>query len=148
MNALNLQAHDIVIYRNRKRVFGVTSIMVLAFLFMVGMDGFVIWAFWNHYEIYTGAYFPPLLLLIVTLFMGWVIFVSVHMLRQRGPAIIINSQGFAFHFPLRFAFLPRFGTSFLPWEEIEWIASFRIGMQTWLSLSLKDPAHYWLLYRN
>ena len=148
MNALKLRTHDIVVYRNRKRSFGVISIMVLAFLFMIGMDVFAIWAFWNRYEIDTGAYVAALTLPIGTLFIGWVIFVSLYVLRQRGPAIIINSQGFSFHFPLRFAFLPRFGQSFLPWEEIEWIASSRRGMLTWLSLSLKDPAHYWSLYGN
>jgi hypothetical protein len=138
MNALNLQTHEIVIYPNRKRLDGETSIAVLAFLFLVGKD---------VYEIDTGAY-VAVLWLISTVVWGWLLFVLLSRLRQHGPTITINSQGFSFPVPLRFTFLPQFRQSFIPWEEIEWIASSRTGMYTWLSLSLKDPAHYWSLYGN
>jgi hypothetical protein len=139
MNALNLQTYEIVIYPNRKRLAGFTSIIVLAFLYLVGRDVFAIWALGNHDEIVTGAWIVPIVML-------WPLFTGLSRLCQRGPAITINSQGFSFPVPLRFTVLPRFSRSFIPWEEIEWIASSRTGMSTWLSLSLKDPAHYWSLY--
>jgi hypothetical protein len=112
---------------------------VLAFLYLVGRDVFAIWALGNHDEIVTGAWIVPIVML-------WPLFTGLSRLCQRGPAITINSQGFSFPVPLRFTVLPRFSRSFIPWEEIEWIASSRTGMSTWLSLSLKDPAHYWSLY--
>jgi hypothetical protein len=146
MNDVNLQTHEIVVYTNRKRVFLATSLAMLACLFIGGMDAFAIWAFWNHYEIDTGAYVAAFILPICTAFMGWFLFLVLYGLRQRGPAMTINSQGFSFSFPLRFAFWPRRRQSFIPWEEIEWMASSQRGMYTWLSLSLKDPAHYWSLY--
>lgn len=148
MNALNLQTHAIVIHQNRKRLVGVTSIIVLAFLLLIGKDVFALWAFWNRYEIDTGAYVAALLWLIVTIVIGWLLFILLSRLRQRDPTITINSQGFLFPTPLRFTFLPQFRQSFIPWEEIEWIASSRSGMSTWFSLNLKDPAHYWSLYGN
>jgi hypothetical protein len=148
MNDLNLQTPGIVVSTNRKRVRLAASIVVLASLFMIGIDVFTIWAFWNHYEIDTGAYVAAFILPIATIFIGWFLFVTLNGLRQRGPAITINSQGFSFSFPLRFAFLPQSRQSIIPWEEIEWLASSRRGMYTWLSLSLKDPAHYWSLYGN
>ena len=138
MNALNLQTHEIVIHQNRKHLVGMTSIVVLVFLFLVGKD---------VDEIDTGTYLA-VLSLISTVVWGWVLFVLLFRLRQRGPIITINAQGFSFPVPVRFTLLLRFRQSFIPWEEIEWIASSRRGMVTWLSLSLKDPAHYWSLYGN
>ncbi len=152
METLNLQTHGIAVYPNRKRLFWVTSLMVLLFLPMLGVDVFAIWAFWNHiwafwhrYEIDTGAYVAATMLSIGTFFVGWGMFVALYRLRRRGPAIIINSQGFYTDFPLHFTFLLRSRQSFIPWEEIEWISSFHLSpgvMYTWLSLSLKHPAHY------
>ncbi len=152
METLNLQTHGIAVYPNRKRLFWFTSLMVLLFLPMLGVDVFAIWAFWNHiwafwhrYEIDTGAYVAATMLSIGTFFVGWGMFVALYRLRRRGPAIIINSQGFYTDFPLHFTFLLRSRQSFIPWEEIEWISSFHLSpgvMYTWLSLSLKDPAHY------
>jgi hypothetical protein len=147
MNALNLQTHEIVISSNRKRLAGVTSIVALAFFFLVGRDVFAVWAFWSRDTIDPGAS-VAVLWLIGTVVWGWVLFILLFRLRQRGPTITINSQGFSFPVPVRFTFLPRFRQNFIPWEEIEWIASSRTGMSTWLALSLKDPAHYWTLYGN
>jgi hypothetical protein len=144
MEALSLQTYDIVVYPNRKRLFWARSIIVLAFLLMIGMDGFAIWAFGNHYHIDAGAYVAAVMLPIGTLYMGaWVTLMLLYGLRWRGPAIMINSEGLSMGFPLRLAFSRPIRQSFIPWEEIEWISSFRDGM---LSLSLKDPAHYWSLY--
>jgi hypothetical protein len=146
MNDLNLQTHEIAVYINQKRLMLLTSIMALLCLLIGGMDVFALWAFWNHYEIDTGAYVAAVILSIGTATMGWFLFVMLYTLRQRGPAITINSEGFSFAIPLHFAFVSQFRQSFIPWEEIEWIASSQQGMYTWLSLSLKDPAHYWSLY--
>lgn len=148
MNTLNQQMHEIVVSLNRKRLVGATSIIMLAFLFIVGMDVFTLWAFWNHYEIDAGAYVAALLLLICTLFIGWALCVAFYRLHQRDLAFTIDAQGFSFYLPLRFTFLPWFRRSLIPWEEIEWIASSQGGIYTWLSLSLKDPSHYWSLYGN
>jgi hypothetical protein len=150
MNDLDLQTHGIVVYVNRKRwrLILMPIFMVLLCVSIVGMDVFVVWAFWNHFDIDIGVYVVALLLLILTVFMGWALFVTIEALRRRGPAMIINSQGFTFYVPLRFAFLPQFRQRFLPWEEIEWIGSYRNGIYIWFSLCLKDPAHYWSLYGN
>lgn len=146
MNDGNLQTHEIVVYANRKRVLLAASLTMLACLFIGGIDAFAIWAFWNHYEIDTGAYVAAFILPLVTVFMGWFLFIVLSGLRLHSPAITINLQGFSFLIPLRFAFVPRFRQSFLPWEEIEWIALSQRGMFACLSLSLKDPARYWSLY--
>jgi hypothetical protein len=148
MNTLDQQNYEIVIYTNRKRLIGITSLIMLIFLLIVGMDLFAIWAFWNHYDIDTGAYVAAFILLISTLFIGLVVFVAFYTLCQSGPAFTINSQGFFFYSPLCSGLLSPFKPSFIPWEEIEWIASRRGGIYTWLALSLKDPAHYWSLYRK
>lgn len=146
MNTLNLQTQKIVIYSNRKRLAGVTSIVGLVFLFLVGRDVFAVWEFGNRSNIDPGAYIAALPWLIGTIILGWLLFILLFQLRQRGPTITINAQGFSFPVPVRFTLLPRFRQSFLPWEEIEWIASSRTGMFTWLAFRLKDPAHYWSLY--
>jgi hypothetical protein len=140
MNALNLQTHEIVIYSNKKRLAGFTSIIVLAFLYLVGRDVFAIWALGNHDEIGTGAW------IVVPIVMLWPLFTGLSRLCQRGPAITINSQGFSFPFPLYHPFWLRLRPSLIPWEEIERIAVSRTGMNIWLFLSLKDPVHYWSLY--
>ncbi|HEY7415509.1 MAG TPA: hypothetical protein VH593_09975 [Ktedonobacteraceae bacterium] len=149
MNALNLQAHEIVIHQNRKRLAGITSIAMLASFYLIGRDVFTVWAFGSRNTTDLGEYLDTLPLLLGTIVWGWLLFVILPFrLRLRGPIITINSQGFSFPASVRFTLLPRFRQSFLPWEEIEWIASSRTGMFTSLSLSLKDPAHYWSRYGN
>jgi hypothetical protein len=148
MNVLNLQSREVAVYLNRLRLIGITCIIVLAFLLIIGMDIFAIWAFWSHYDIDTGAYVAAVILPIGTLFMGSLLFVALYELRRPGPAFMINSQGFFFYSPLCSGLLPPFKSSFIPWEEIEWIASRRGGIYTYLALSLKDPDHYWSLYGN
>src|SRR5260370_9682514 len=123
MNALNLQTHEIVIHQNRKYLVGMTGITVLALLFVVGRD---------IDEIDTGSYLAVLSLM-STVIWGWALVMLLSRLCQRDLTITINSQGFLFPTPLRFTLLPQFKQSFLPWEEIEWIASSRTGMSTWLS---------------
>ena len=146
METVNLQTHEIIVYPNRKRLFWVRSMMVLACLLIGGMDVFALWTIWNHYNIDTGAYVAAIILPLGTVFMGWVTVVMLCRLRWRGPAITINAQGLFVDLPLRFTFSPRVRPSFIPWEEIEWISPFSSGMHTWLTISLKDPARYWSRY--
>src|SRR5690348_8793042 len=145
MEALDIQTRDIVVYQNRKRLYLLTGIGLPISLLVVGMDVFAIWAFWNQYDIDTGAYVAAIVLPIGTLIVGWAMFIYLYRLSRHGPAITINPQGLYVDLPLRFTLLPR-GRNFIPWEEIAWISSVQVSMYKYLTLSLKDPAHYWSLY--
>ena len=72
--------------------------IALSFLLIVGLDVFAIWAFWNHYDIDAGAYVAAVMLVVVTPFIGAVLFFALYKLRQPGPAFTINSQGFVLLF--------------------------------------------------
>lgn len=143
---MSQQTHDIAISLNRKRVFWALSIIMLGFVCMIGIDVFTIWAFWNHYEIDTGAYVAAFILPLATGVVGWICCLALYSLCWRDPIMYVNTRGLVLLFPIRFAFLPRLKEHFVPWEEIERIASCKAGIYTWFTISLKDPARYWLRY--
>lgn len=130
------QAQGIVVYLNRRRVIFVTVLMISIVTLFLGLDAFAIWAFWNHYNIDSGAYVAAVLLPIGTFLMGAALLIYLRKGYQSEPVIVIDFQGIHINSTLVG------GQHFLPWSHRECISSFRMNWYTWLAIRLKDPTLY------
>lgn len=136
----------IAIYPNRYYLLIVLCVIVLCFLLFLGMDSFILWAFWTNYHIDTGAYVAAVLAVLATIFMGgmlWRLIITWPKWRRGDPMMMINAQGLSIDFKVGL------GKIFVPWEEITWIAACRVNtISYYFSICLKDASHWWMLYGN
>jgi len=136
----------IAIYPNRYSLLIVHCVIVLCFLLFLGIDSFILWAFWTNYHIDAGASVAAVFAVLATIFIGGMLWWLIQMRskwRKGDPLMMINAQGLSIDFKVGL------GKIFVPWEEIAWIAGCRVNnVFLYFSICLKDGPHWWMLYGN